>query len=38
MWKAKGRAKLIYSADYDRESGTVKLRDWRDRDKDEKNI
>ena len=30
MWKAKGR--LIYSADYDHESGTVRLRDWRNKD------
>ena len=35
MWKAKGR--LIYSADYDKDSGTVKLRDWR-RKKDEKEV
>ena len=28
MWKAKGR--LIYSAEYDEESGTVKTRDWRE--------
>lgn len=34
MWKARGR--LIYSADYDQESGTVKLRDWRD--KNEKKV
>ena len=27
MWKAKGR--LIYSAEYDKDSGTVKTRDWR---------
>jgi hypothetical protein len=26
----KSRSKLIYSADYDRESGTVKTRDWRE--------
>ena len=29
MWKAKG--KLIYSAEYDKESGTVKARDWREK-------
>ena len=29
MWKAKGR--LIYSAEYDKESGTVKTRDWREK-------
>ena len=29
MWKAKGR--LIYSADYDPESGTVELKDWREK-------
>ncbi len=34
MWKAKGR--LIYSAEYDKESGTVKTRDWRE--KNEKRI
>ena len=33
MWKTK--SKLIYSAEYDPESGTVKLRDWREK-KDEK--
>ena len=27
MWKAKGRGKLIYSADYDKDSGTVKTRE-----------
>jgi hypothetical protein len=27
MWKTRG--KLIYSADYDKESGEVKTRDWR---------
>lgn len=35
MWKAKGR--LIYSAEYDKESGTVKTRDWREK-KDEKGV
>ena len=30
MWKVRG--KLIYSADYDKDSGKVKLRDWRDKD------
>ena len=35
MWKAKGRGKLIYSAEYDRESGTVKTRDWRKKDEKE---
>jgi hypothetical protein len=34
MWKAKGR--LIYSAEYNPEDGTVKIRDWRK--KDEKRI
>ena len=29
MWKAKGR--LIYSAEYDKERGTVKTRDWREK-------
>ncbi len=29
MWKVKG--KLIYSAEYDKESGTVKTRDWREK-------
>ena len=29
MWKAKGR--LIYSAEYDKKSGTVKTRDWREK-------
>ena len=29
MWKAKGR--LIYSAEYDKESRTVKTRDWREK-------
>lgn len=28
MWKPKG--KLMYSADYDHENGTVKTRDWRE--------
>ena len=32
----KSRGKLIYSAEYDRESGTVKTRDWRE--KNEKRI
>jgi hypothetical protein len=34
MWNAKGI--LIYSADYDQESGTVKLKDWRE--KNEKKV
>jgi hypothetical protein len=34
MWKAKGI--LIYSADYNQESGTVKLKDWRE--KNEKKV
>jgi hypothetical protein len=29
MWKVRG--KLIYSAEYDKESGTVKTRDWREK-------
>lgn len=34
MWKAKG--KLIYSAEYDdKDSGTVKTRDWRKKDEKE---
>ena len=33
MWKAKGR--LIYSAEYDKDSGTVKTRDWRKKDEKE---
>ena len=32
----KSRSKLIYSADYDRESGTVKTRDWREGEDHEK--
>ena len=32
----KDRGKLIYSADYDRESGKVKIRDWRE--KNEKGV
>jgi hypothetical protein len=27
----KTRGKLIYSAEYDKESGTVKTRDWREK-------
>lgn len=34
MWKVKGE--LIYSAEYNPESGTVKVRDWRE--KNEKEI
>ena len=34
MWKVKGE--LIYSAEYNPESGTVKVKDWRK--KDEKRI
>ena len=30
MWKIRG--KLIYSAEYDRDSKTVKVRDWREKD------
>jgi hypothetical protein len=30
MWKIRG--KLIYSAEYDRNSKTVKVRDWRGED------
>jgi hypothetical protein len=29
MWKTRG--KLIYSAEYDRNSKTVKVRDWREK-------
>jgi hypothetical protein len=29
MWKTRGR--LIYSAEYDPKSGTVKTRDWREK-------
>ena len=36
MWKAKGR--LIYSAEYDKERGTVKTRDWREDKYDKKRI
>jgi hypothetical protein len=36
MWKAKVKGRLIYSANYDSESETVKLRDWRE--KNEKNV
>lgn len=32
MWKTSIRGKLIYSAEYDRDSKTVKVRDWRERD------
>ena len=28
MWKSRGQ--LVYSADYDKESGTVNTRDWRE--------
>jgi hypothetical protein len=35
MWP-KSKSKLVYSADYDPESGTVKTRDWRE--KSEKRI
>ena len=31
----KSRGKLIYSAEYDRESGTVKTRDWREKNEKE---
>ena len=30
MWKTRG--KLIYSVEYDRDSKTVKARDWREKD------
>ena len=33
MWKAKGE--LIYSTYYDKDSGTVKTRDWRKKDEKE---
>ena len=36
MWKDKVKGRLIYSADYDKKSGTVKLRDWRE--KNEKKV
>ena len=34
----KSRGKLIYSAEYDRESGTVKTRDWREKKNDNERI
>jgi hypothetical protein len=36
MWKAKSR--LIYSAEYNKESGTVKTRDWREKKNDKERI
>ena len=34
----KTRGKLIYSAEYDKDSGTVKTRDWRENKHDKKRI
>ena len=36
MRKTSGR--LIYSAEYDKESGTVKTRDWREKKNDKERI